>query len=68
MPGNLLDQARARAAAPAPAAQMDGGEFFRAAQRAGLPTDNGTLNSIIKLVNQGMALDQAAADVKRSRA
>ena len=46
-----------------PAATMDGGVFYRAAQRAGLKTDNATLNRIIALVNQGYTVDRAAQEV-----
>lgn len=42
---------------------MGGGAFHSAASRAGLPTDNATLNSIVDLTNQGMSPDQAAARV-----
>lgn len=53
--------------APNPAAQMDGGVFYQAAQRAGLPTDNGTLNKIVRLVSSGMDATQAAQEVKRTQ-
>ena len=59
------DKNRAR---PTPkSAGMDGGEFWRAAERAKLPTDNQTLNSIMEMVNQGMSPDEAARKVATSR-
>ena len=42
-----------------PASNMDGGTFYRAAQRAGLPTDNNTLNRIVDAVNRGMTVEAA---------
>lgn len=48
----------------APAASMGAEAFFTAAQKAGLPTDHGTLNQIVDLVNQGYSPDQAAAQLK----
>jgi len=46
-----------------PAAKIGGGEFVRAAAKAGLPTDNKTLNKIVALVNQGVTVAQAAKQV-----
>lgn len=48
----------------APAASMGAETFFNAAQKAGLPTDHGTLNQIVDLVNQGYSPDQAASQLK----
>lgn len=48
----------------APAASMGAGTFYSAALQAGLPTDHGTLNQIVDLVNQGYSPDQAAAQIK----
>lgn len=48
----------------APAASMGAEAFYSAAQKAGLPTDHGTLNQIVELVNQGYSPDQAAAQIK----
>ena len=48
----------------APAASMGAEAFYSAAQKAGLPTDHGTLNQIVDLVNQGYSPDQAAAQIK----
>lgn len=46
-----------------PAAGIGGGEFYRAAESYGLPTDNESLNKIVGLVNSGMSVPQAAASV-----
>ena len=46
-----------------PASHMDGNTFVLAAQKQGLPTDNGTLNQIVNRVNSGMSPDDAAAEV-----
>ena len=48
----------------APSASMGAEAFYSAAQKAGLPTDHGTLNQIVDLVNQGYSPDQAAAQIK----
>ena len=48
----------------APAASMDGGAFYGAAGKHGLPTDNATLNKIVAGVNRGMTPDEAALAVK----
>jgi|TARA_R100001530_G_scaffold116217_1_gene83254 hypothetical protein len=45
------------------AAKIDGGVFYRAAERNNLPTDNRTLNKIVKLVNEGMTVSKAAKTV-----
>jgi len=50
-----------------PAARMDGGIFLRAAERAGLPTDNATLNQIVNLVNQGYSVARATSMVSSYR-
>ena len=50
------------------AAQISGDQFHRAANNESLPTDNGSLNRIVDLVNSGMSLEQAAAEVRRKRA
>jgi hypothetical protein len=50
----------------APAAQMDGGTFVQAAAKYGLPDDKGTLNKIIRLINQGHTPDAAAKMVSES--
>ena len=47
------------------AAQMDGGVFYIAAQRAGLEPSTQTLNKIVDLVNQGMTPEAAAKEVKQ---
>lgn len=64
MAENLLDQARR---ARKPAADIDGGEFVRTAANLGLPTDNATLNRIVRLVNKGMTVHQAAVEVRRMK-
>jgi hypothetical protein len=46
--------------AAAPAAQLGGEVFYKAASDAGLPTDNATLNQIVVLTNHGMQPDVAA--------
>jgi len=51
-----------------PASKMEGGDFLRAAQRAGLPTDNATLNQIVNLVNRGYDIARATQMVKDGRA
>ena len=51
-----------------PAASMDGGVFYGAAHDAGLPTDNNTLNEIVRRVNDGMTPQAAAQAVKQSSA
>jgi hypothetical protein len=52
---------------PMPAARMGGQVFVDAATRFGLPTDQGTLNAIVGLVNRGMDPGQAAATVAQQR-
>lgn len=47
-----------------PAAFIGGGQFVRAAAKAGLPTDNATLNKIVALVNKGMTVQDAARKVR----
>lgn len=47
-----------------PAASMDGGNFYQAAHRAGLPTDIDTLNKIVAGVNRGLTPEQAAQQVQ----
>jgi hypothetical protein len=42
------------------AAKMGGEQFLKAAHEAGLPTDRGTLNQIVDLVNHGIPLHTAA--------
>jgi soluble lytic murein transglycosylase-like protein len=49
-----------------PAASMDGGVFYRAAQERNLPTDVTTLNKIVGLVNRGYTPEQAADNVART--
>ncbi|SFM64624.1 hypothetical protein [Rugamonas rubra] len=46
-----------------PAASIDAGEFYRAAHSYGVPTDNGSLNKIVDLVNGGMTPVQAASSL-----
>jgi hypothetical protein len=48
-----------------PAAYIDGSEFVEAAQKYGLNTDNGTLNKLVALVNQGATVDEAARTVSQ---
>lgn len=48
-----------------PASRIGGGKFFRAAEKAGLPTDNESLNRIVRLVNSGMSISEAVARLKR---
>jgi len=43
----------------APAASMDGEQFMLAAAKAGMPTDIGSLNKIVDLVNKGLSIDEA---------
>jgi len=43
----------------APAANMDGEQFMQAAAKAGMPTDIGSLNKIVDLVNKGMSIEEA---------
>ena len=43
----------------APAASMDGEQFFEAAIKAGMSTDIGSLNKIVDLVNKGLSIDEA---------
>lgn len=50
-----------------PAAGMDGGAFWQAAEGAGLPTDPQTLNELVDLVNQGYTPQAAASAVKAKR-
>lgn len=61
---SIYDRATERVATPAPAASMDGSVFMKAAVEAGLPTDRGTLNKIVRLVNQGYSPATAATVVK----
>ena len=49
----------------APASMMGAEQFYRAAEKYGLGTDNKTLNKIVDLVNQGMSLDEAARKVAK---
>jgi len=42
-----------------PAASMDGEQFMLAAAKAGMPTDIGSLNKIVDLVNKGLSIDEA---------
>jgi hypothetical protein len=49
------------------AAQIGGGEFYRAAQRAGLSTDTATLNKLVSLVNGGASPDAAAKQLAGGR-
>lgn len=42
-----------------PAASMDGEQFMLAAAKAGIPTDIGSLNKIVDLVNKGLSIDEA---------
>lgn len=63
----LAARRRAKAGVPNPAAQMGAEVFYNAAKRAGLPTDNGTLNKIVRLVSAGMDVSQAAQEVKRTQ-
>jgi hypothetical protein len=44
---------------------MGAEQFYRAAEKYGLGTDNKTLNKIVDLVNQGMSLDEAARKVAK---
>lgn len=46
-----------------PASKIDGTKFYNAAVRNNLPTDNRTLNKIVKLVNEGMSVSAAAKQV-----
>jgi hypothetical protein len=46
-----------------PAAYIDGNDFVVAAQKVGLSTDTGTLNKIVKLVNEGLSVSAAAREV-----
>lgn len=50
-----------------PAASIDGNEFVLAAQKVGIPTDTGTLNKIVKLVNEGMSVSAAAKEVAKTK-
>lgn len=43
-----------------PAAQIDGNDFLLAARRHGLSEDIETLNKMVRLVNQGATVDEAA--------
>lgn len=54
----------ANALAVKPAASMDGGLFYRAAERAGIGTDHTTLNKLVAAVNEGATIDEAVAQVK----
>ena len=49
------------------AAKIDGDAFYKAAQRNNLPTNNRTLNKIVKLVNKGMTVAQAAKTIAQER-
>lgn len=44
-----------------PSSKIDGGEFYRAAEKHGLSTDNESLNRIVNLVNQGGHTPDSAA-------
>ena len=46
-----------------PAAKIDGTKFYNAAVRNNLPTNNKTLNKIVKLVNEGMSVSNAAKQI-----
>jgi hypothetical protein len=46
-----------------PASKIDGTKFYNAAVRNNIPTDNRTLNKIVKLVNEGMSVSSAAKQV-----
>ncbi len=50
-----------------PASKIGGGEIARAAAKRGLPTDNETLNKIVRQVNRGQTLAQAARSVADGR-
>lgn len=56
------------AAGGAVAASIDGNEFVKAAQAAGLDTDTATLNKIVVRVNKGESLQAAARSVAQSHA
>lgn len=49
------------------AASLDGGVIWRAAEKAGLPTDNETLNKIVALINGGLDAETAAMQVKSGK-
>ena len=49
------------------AAKIDGDVFYRAAQRNNLKTDNRTLNKIVRLVNSGMTVAQAAKIIAQEK-
>ena len=48
-----------------PASRMDGGEFVRAAEKAGMPTNTEGLNRIVRLVNSGMTIPEAILELRR---
>ena len=51
-----------------PASSMGGGEIYRAAEKAGIGTDNASLNRIVDLINNGMSINQAVSMVSSSKA
>jgi hypothetical protein len=48
-----------------PASKIDGGQFVRAMEKAGMPTDTKTLNKIVRLVNSGKSVAQAILELKQ---
>ena len=77
---SIMDTARRRQAAGAVNAapsqnvvsgrpnDYDASVFYQVAKGAGLPTDHGTLNKIVRLVNKGYSPESAAAVIKNGAA
>ena len=57
----MVNYAKFKQGGAMPASKIDGGEFYRAAQKYGLGTDNDSLNKIVSLVNQGGYSAESAA-------
>ena len=57
----MVNYAKFKQGGAMPASKIDAGEFYRAAQKYGLGTDNDSLNKIVSLVNQGGYSAESAA-------
>lgn len=63
-PGMIPSLMKSQPSEPLPATRIGAEEFYAAAVANDLPTDHGTLNKIVRLVNTGLSVRDAARQVR----